>query len=106
MTPILIPAHFSGSPIGTRYAYTDATALAPGRYWYRLDVVRLDGSHEPVGLVDVRVTRVSKGSYTVTAIVNHWLSSQRRKPISNHCSRLSLEDTNHWTWRIGLCVNS
>lgn len=49
----LIPARNPGSAQGNTYRAFDPTILADQSYWYKLDVLKIDGSREFYGLVQV-----------------------------------------------------
>ncbi len=54
VNPELILAEFAGLEQGAAYTFRDE-GLPPGAYTYRLEVIKLDGSTEPYGAVDVTV---------------------------------------------------
>jgi hypothetical protein len=49
----LIPAKNPGSARGNTYQSLDPTALPGQTYWYKLDVLMIDGTREPYGLVQI-----------------------------------------------------
>ncbi|RME65607.1 MAG: hypothetical protein D6790_01590, partial [Caldilineae bacterium] len=51
----LIAAQYPGAAQGAAYTYTDREVEKGRTYWYKLQVLKLDGSREPYGLVSVTV---------------------------------------------------
>lgn len=55
LNPTLIPAQLSGLPAGGSYEWRDGT-VTPGRYYYWLELVMVDGSSELVGPTEATLT--------------------------------------------------
>ncbi|MEZ4656618.1 MAG: C25 family cysteine peptidase [Caldilineaceae bacterium] len=53
----LIAGKASGTPAGARYEYVDAGAEAGVAYWYRLEIVNLDGTSVEYGLAAARTAQ-------------------------------------------------